>query len=135
MRIETPGGLLEEIAMPSAVEIEEIRKQTLSRTSATPSPGIREMAPQHPAPKDIRNRILFERTRPHPRRLADSPLFKPEGLRDTSSGMETTKVRKGLGFSARTVDERVRPYCPFPHRTRPPERTLLPAPTPCHPIP
>ena len=32
-----------------------------------------------------------------------------------------------MGFSAETVDERVRPYCLFPHRTRPPERISLSA--------
>ena len=96
VRIETPGGLLEEIAMPSAVEIEEIRKQTLAERARH---LLRESENGTPAPssEDIRNRILFERTRPRPRRLADPP-FSSQKDSGPLVGNGTTKVGNAWDF-------------------------------------
>ena len=77
VRIETPRGLLEEIALPPNVE--DIRKRTLvERTRHL----IREAEDGTPAPSsdDIRNRILFEQTRPRPRRSEDPNLPGPRDL-------------------------------------------------------
>ena len=123
VRIETPGGQLEEVALPPHVE--EIRRQTLAERTRH---LIRESEDGTPAPsaEDIRNRILFEQTRPRPRGPADSNL---PGWKDSGrlARNQTHETGRGMGFSTRTVDERVRPCCPFPHRTRPPERI------PCRP--
>ena len=93
VRIETPGGLLEEIALPP--NLEDIRRRTLvERTRHL----IREAEDGTPAPsaENIRNRILFEQTRPHPRGSEDSNLpgqrdlghlaAEPEDEQDFPSG-------------------------------------------------
>ena len=115
IRIETPGGQLEEIALPP--NIDKIQRQTLAERKRH---LLREAEDGTPAPssEDIRNRILFEQTRPRPRSDDSSrPGRRGLGRPAESEG--------GSGFSAWTVDERVRHYCPFPHRTRPPERFSL----------
>ena len=69
VRIETPGGQLEEVTLPPSAE--DIRRRTLiERTRAL----LRELEDGTPPPsaKYIRNRILLEQTRRRPRESRDS---------------------------------------------------------------
>ena len=68
IRVETPGGQLEEVALPP--NIGEIQKQIWAERKQH---LLREAEDGTPAPssEDIQNRILFEQTRPRPR--SDDP--------------------------------------------------------------
>ena len=64
-QVETPGGQLEEVALPPNFNLDEIQKQIRAERRRH---LLREAEDGTPAPssEDIRNRILFEQTRPRP---------------------------------------------------------------------
>ena len=78
-----------------------------------------------PSAEDIRNRILLEQTRHRPRESEDSHTSEQEGPDSPSPGGPGQGIKERTGFSIRTVTDRVHLYCPFPHRTRPPEVATL----------
>ena len=71
VRIETPVGQLEEIALPPNVK--DIRRRTLVERTRHLIRESEDGTPAHSA-EDIRNRILFEQARPRPRGPEDSNL-------------------------------------------------------------
>ena len=76
VRIETPGGQLEEVALPS--NMEDIRRQTLfERTRAL----LREAEDGTPAPsaEDIRNRLIRLHPQPRSQESRGAPVSTPRG--------------------------------------------------------
>ena len=65
-QVETPGGQLEEVALPPNFNLDAVQKRIRAERRRH---LLREAEDGTPAPstEDIRNRILFEQTRPRPR--------------------------------------------------------------------
>ena len=116
VRVETSGGRFEDSRACPLPHVEEVRRAglLLPRTRL----HIRESEDGYP-----------ERPAPRTCRIESCPSIRghnPSGpgvVQPSSDGhrpgriwakTQATGARRGPGFSVRTVDKRVRPYCPFP---------------------
>ena len=124
IQIETSEGQLEEVALPP--NIEDLRRQTLlERTRAL----LQEEADGTPAPsaEEIRNRLIHLHSQHRPHEKEDSPDSTPRDMPSRPQPDRSRGARSEEDFPS------VRPYCPFPHRTLPPQSASLPGKRPSLP--